>query len=124
MTGDSANGMSTIAFSSDRPWKRCRTSTHATMTPNSVVMTTAITVMMAVSWKAWSTSGCVSVWVTLDQPAFTTVQRMAIMGNSSSNPTQTAAAAMIRRRPRRPSEGRAAAGLLTRPPRAASAASP
>src|SRR6478672_12349825 len=94
VTGDSANGMSTIAFSSDLPWKRCRTSTHATMTPNNVVMTTAITVMIAVSWKAWSTSGCVSVWVTLDQPAFTTVQMMAIMGNSSSNPTQTAAAAM------------------------------
>ena len=48
MTGDSANGRSTSAFISARPWKRWRTSTQATIRPNTVVTTTVITVMMPV----------------------------------------------------------------------------
>ena len=39
VTGDSANGRSTSAFRNERPWKRCRTSTHATITPKNVVTT-------------------------------------------------------------------------------------
>src|SRR3954463_12075924 len=73
VTGDSANGMSTIAFNSDRPWNRWRTSTQATITPNTPVTNTVMTVTIAVSWNACSTSGCVRVCVTLDSPAFATV---------------------------------------------------
>src|SRR3954470_4784399 len=93
VTGDSANGMSTTAFSSERPWNRCRTSTHATMTPNRVVMTTVTTVTIAVSWNAWRTSGSVSVCVTLDRPARTTVQKIAMSGSNNNSATHAIAAA-------------------------------
>ena len=45
VTGDSANGRSTSAFSSDLPTNRCRTSTHAVITPKNVVTTTVMTVI-------------------------------------------------------------------------------
>src|SRR3954470_18803284 len=87
VTGDSANGMSTIAFNSDRPWNRCRTSTHATITPNTPVMSTVTTVMISVSWNACSTSGCDNVCATLDNPARTTVHRIAARGSNNNNET-------------------------------------
>ena len=37
VTGESANGRSTTAFISERPRKRCRTRTQATITPKAVV---------------------------------------------------------------------------------------
>ena len=68
VTGDSANGRSTSAFSSDLPTKRWRTSTQAVITPKNVVTATVITVITPVRKKACCTSGRENVSTTFDQP--------------------------------------------------------
>jgi hypothetical protein len=73
VTGDSANGRSTSAFSRDLPTNRCRTSTQAVITPKIVVTTTVITVMTPVRKKACCTSGRENVSTTFDQPGSSAV---------------------------------------------------
>ena len=122
VTGDSAKGMSTTAFMSARPQNRCRTSTHATMTPNAPVTSTVITVIRAVSWNAWITSGCPNVSTTFWRPARATVTMIAIIGSSRSSSTQPTASARSPRRPHRVRPvSRVATVALMSPPPAASA---
>ena len=87
------------------------------------MISTAITVMIAVSWNAWSTSGCVSVCVTLENPARTTVQKIAAQRQQQQQrrPRRLPSAMISPPTPAPFASGCVPAATLTRSSRAASA---
>ncbi len=88
MTGETANGTSTMAFRARRPMKcRSRTRTKATAVPKTPFKTTAKTVRYAVIASAWTTSGARRAVMNGPSPVPNAFQRSWSTGARRSAPT-------------------------------------
>lgn len=86
MTGETANGRSTIACTTPRPGNFPRASASAVTTPNTTLMGTTIATISSESWIADCAAGVVTDSQNGVQPFSNVRQKIMPSGTASSSP--------------------------------------